>query len=560
MDSVQSFHSKTVHAIMEPDESIGGLYDVTTADIYFLCVDDETLMVPAHKAILAADSPVFHGIFYDEVSEQVLLDDCRIETLSIFLRSFYCDVFEIGRDTIVEVTQMAEKYVAEKCKSACWRFLGQMIQTAHEDIFMVLDLAITYQNMTMQNNCVKKLMHVGHLLIETKAFVSCSQQVLEIILGSAFSKRDEVKMFIACIEWAKHQCKLKKLDSNNAKNLQFVLSNSFALIQFHKMTPVQFIKCQNLHADIFSVDDLKRISTDIIAAHPEPEPENESEATQESLMRQFIKTSFNANGNVYKTIESMFGDSKTSNVFFAFDSIDEEVHWIFAHKCILAAKSPVFKNLFYSDQEQVTDNYPISDTTLDEFNAFIQTFYYKSSDGILNEDNILKMITLANSYEVNGLLDECITFAIKSLCFENVFMVLNACFLYSNADSVSACLGWIIANEGDMNRAFHRYSLIDCDYKTVEFALGLDIPNRQERQIFKASIEWARKLCEKNQVASTVDNLKNALGNAFNLIRFASMKPEDFFDSPFNLEVMFHDTHIDVTSDNSMNCIDEEIA
>ncbi|XP_031637091.1 uncharacterized protein LOC116349686 [Contarinia nasturtii] len=552
MDPVLSFHSKTVHAIMLQSESIGDLYDVSTADIYFMCIDDETKLVPAHKCILASDSQVFREIFYEGGSEQVLPDDCRIETLSTFLRSFYCNTYKISRDIIVDLTQLAEKYAATKCKLACWRFLDQMTQTADEDTFVVLDLAITYNNKAVHDCCVEKLNLNGCLLIETEAFVSCTQQVLDLILGLAFFKRDEVKMFFACIKWAKYHCEREKLDATHAENIRFILGDSFYLIHFDQMTPMQFIQCQSLHANVFAAEDLKRISTSIMAAHAQPENEMDVKMT---LKRRFIKTSINTNKMAYKSIESMFGDSQTANVFFVFDSNENQLKCVFAHKCILAAKSDVFKKLFTGEPQQSNNNnYPVSDATHHEFNAFIQTFYCQFSDGIINTENMYKMIILASLYEVNGLLDDCIEFAIKSLCFENVFRILDACFVYSNADSVSACLNWIITNECGMNQAFHRHSLIGCNHGTVEFALGLNIPNRQEGQIFKATIEWARKSCERNEIEATVDNLKMVLGNAFNLIRFASMKPEDFFDSEFNVQVMFDDNK--ESNDDTMTYIE----
>lgn len=530
---------KNLHAIMEQSESMNDLYDVSTADVFFLCIDDESKLVPAHKCILAADSQKFREMFFENAPTPMIMDDCTLGTLTSFIRSFYCESFKINRENLVELTNLSEKYDARICKGACWDFIEQMIETAHEEIFQSLDLAITFDKVDLRDQCLSKLMDVGHLLLETAAFVSCSRQVFQLFVTLNFYHRDEVKLFIASIKWAKHRCDLENLDQNHPLNLRFVLSKSFTYIQFHKMTAQQFIQCLRLHADIFNPDELKNISKCIDASvllTYGPRKVN--------LRREFMKTTINQNSRSYEALESMFGDVKTANVFFVFGTMDNEQKLIYAHKCVLGAKSRVFKQLFCSD-DTTNDNYPISDATYEDFFTFIETFYRKTADGLMTIKNIAKMIELANSYEVSGLLEKCIDFATMRLCSQNIFRILDLCFLYSNADSVSLCLDWIIAHENDMNRAFHSRSLVDCSKKTVEFTLGLNFPNRIETKIFQASIEWAKKSCQQNQLKPTTENMKMVLGNAFDLIRFTSMSPADFFGCALNYREMFSNEEID---------------
>lgn len=509
---------KHVHAIMDQSESLNGLYDVSTADVYFLCIDDDTKLVPAHRCILASDSQKFREIFFTK-STQMLMDDCTLDTLTAFLKSFYCEVFEIKRNSLVALTQLAEKYNAIKCRSACWEFVQQMIQTSHEDICLAFDLAITYNKMDLRRQCIAKIMAVGRSLIETASFVSCTRQVFKIIVSLDFCDRDEVKVFMACMNWAKHRCEMENLDANHPSNVRFVLGDTFSHIQFHKMNSSQFVQCLSLHADIFTTDELKTIATSVNGMKPLKCYRNHTKADEQ---RRFLKTMIIANHHPYEAIAAMFGDDKTSNVFFLFENSDSEQKLIYAHKCVLAAKSDVFKQLF--SNETVTDgNYPIFDASYDDFSTFIQTFYRQTTDGLLTMENIAKIIELAHLYEVNGLLENCIDFATKRLAARNIFRILDLCFIYSNADSVSLCLDWIIANENDMNRAFHARSLVDCSRKTVEFTLGLNFPNRNESQVFAATIEWAKKTCHQNQLETTPQNLRQTLGTAFDLIRFSSM-------------------------------------
>lgn len=500
---------------MDQCESACNLYDISTADVFFLCTDDDTKVVPAHKCMLASNSTKFRDFFAKNDVNQILPENCKIDTMSIFLRSFYCPSFSIDRKNIVELTHLSEKYDALKCKSSCWKFLNLMIQKAYEDIFDVLDLSIIYGNVQLRGICQNKVMAVGRYLIETESFIRCSYQVLEAIIVLAFLKRNEVNVFKACIKWAKYHCNQMKLEPNNPRNIRLMLGDCFKIIQFDKMTAEQFIRCQSLHADLFAADELMSISKKIIQKVPQIIEPN----VQHNLLRQFIQSSVNANDAIFTMIEKMLGDSVTANVFFVFDSNKKQKKWIYAHKCILSVKSPVFKKLFFGEYSADNNNYPVSDATYDEFHAFIQTFYYNTADNLLSIDNIFKMNVLAKLYEVTTLQTECINFAIKNLCFQHIFRILDLCFVYSNADSVSVCLDWIIHNEHEMNLAFHPQSLIHCTYKTVEFALGLTFPDRNENDLFKASIEWAKNVCKQKKVQPTEGNIKMALGQAHHLIQ-----------------------------------------
>lgn len=532
---------KRIHAIMEQCESLNDLYDVSTADVYFQCNDDDTKLVPAHKCLLASDSPKFREIFFEgSQTQQILMLDITLDTFTTFLQSFYCEVFTIKRENLFELTHLAEKYDAKKCKSACWEFVDQTIQTASEDIFQALELVITFNRVDLRNRCLAKLMVDGHFLIDTESFVSCSRQVFNIVLGLDFIGRNELKMFNASIQWAKHRCTMEKLDPEHPLNLRLVLVDSFSQIKFHKMSAQQFIQCLSLHAGVFTTAELKNVAKSI----EKPKQSTDKSNTRGNSRQLIVVTAINANHRPYEAIESMLGDAKTANVLFVFGTTAIEQKIIYAHKCVLAARSRVFKQSFYTGNAS-SDQYPISNANHEEFYTFIGTFYRKSADGLLTMENIPKLIELASSYEVTGLLDKCIDFAIERLCSRNIFHILDLCFIHSNADSVSLCLDWIIAHDDDMNRAFHSMSLVHCSQKTVEFCLGLNFPDRDEMRVFKASIEWAKKLCQYNQMEPTSDNLKMTLGEAFELIRFSSMQPVDFFELTLNFKGMFSHAEIE---------------
>lgn len=525
MDLIQQH----LHPVMEQLESLGGIYDINTADIHFSTIIDETTkFVPAHKCILASASKKFLHIFYEANENQLLPENWSINTLTPFLRSIYCDTFTIKRDNIAELMQLAEEYDVAECKIACWDFLDHMVQSAAEDIFQVLNISIRFNNQNMQRKCLTKWCDVGHLLLETRAFLSCSLPVLKLILNADFNGRYELNVFLAVIRWAKYQCKNSNLQPDVALNIRYILGDGFQSIRFHRMTAKQFLMCQSLHADIFSADELTSFATKIIRNDESiGEEMNNVPSPIVHLERRFLKSSVIKINDAFASIEMMFGHSKTANVFFAFDSGGaDESRWIYAHKCILAIKSPIFKRIFY-DKNGKTSNHPITDAPYDDFLTFIHLFYRQTIDGLVTMDNANRIIMLANSYEATEITEQCIRFAIKSICFENIFRVLDMCFLYSNSDSVCSCLEWIVTNEKEMHLAFHVDCLVGCSHKTVKFALSINVPNRNEIDIFKASFEWAKKCCEHSQVEPTPAYMRMALGDAFNLIRMIEIDTDE---------------------------------
>lgn len=104
-----------VHPIMKQSESVGGIYDVNTADVYFPALaDGTTKFLPAHKCVLASASKKFFEIFYETEENPCLPENCSIDVLTPFFRSMYCEVFTIKREHIAELMQLVEDYDVKK--------------------------------------------------------------------------------------------------------------------------------------------------------------------------------------------------------------------------------------------------------------------------------------------------------------------------------------------------------------------------------------------------------------------------------------------------------------
>lgn len=90
-----------------------------------LKIDDET--ISAHKAILAARSPVFAAMFENEMSEKktgiVNISDCDLEPFNVFLVYIYTGEAEFSKCNVFHLYKIADKYDVSELMMMCIDFM-----------------------------------------------------------------------------------------------------------------------------------------------------------------------------------------------------------------------------------------------------------------------------------------------------------------------------------------------------------------------------------------------------------------------------------------------------
>lgn len=113
-----------------------------TADMYFVFPklkkerksDDKMVpetRIPAHKIILAANSSVFHRMFYGEMKEtgDIAIIDATPYVFGVFLQYFYLEQMNLTIDKVGEVLYLADKYDVSGCSTKCSAFLKEILNT-----------------------------------------------------------------------------------------------------------------------------------------------------------------------------------------------------------------------------------------------------------------------------------------------------------------------------------------------------------------------------------------------------------------------------------------------
>lgn len=233
-----------------------------SAEVFFEFEDDETVTrLPAHKMILAAESPVFEQLFFGIWREtgDIPIMDVPIETFEIFLETFYGIFQSISMKNIYDIMGLAHEYQASTTMEYCEILLAKRL--TGRNVFFALDLAIHYHRNKLRKSCMDFLKN-GYSVFEAKGFSNCSHEVLKRILLD-LKHDDAYNTFLHCIKWAKKSCDRKNIDSTIMANLRKELGDCFNLLQFSAMARDQFGKITFEYGDLLERYEIEAIQRDI---------------------------------------------------------------------------------------------------------------------------------------------------------------------------------------------------------------------------------------------------------------------------------------------------------
>lgn len=127
-------------------------------------------------------------------------------------------------------------------------------------------------------------------------------------------------------------------------------------------------------------------------------------------------------------------DEETADVAFTFG--EENVERVVAHKCLLAAGSPVFKRMFFGDLKEGAE-VPMVDVSIDGFTAFLQYFYL---DVVTYNNTVIgEVMKLADKYDVAGCMELCTRYLTLTLSTQNVVGCYELALLFDLGHLISVC-------------------------------------------------------------------------------------------------------------------------
>lgn len=135
----------TLNSKMYKDESF--------KDIKFI-VGDQVIM--AHKAVLAAQSPVFKSMLTLDTKEKrdnaVEIDDVDFEVFNAFVKFIYTEVIDDVGKFGMDLLMLTDKYDMQDLKSKCQNFLSESITEVNAVDYLIF--ADTHKCVTLKSNAI----------------------------------------------------------------------------------------------------------------------------------------------------------------------------------------------------------------------------------------------------------------------------------------------------------------------------------------------------------------------------------------------------------------------
>eukprot|EP00698_Gefionella_okellyi_P000244 TRINITY_DN10213_c0_g1_i1.p1 TRINITY_DN10213_c0_g1~~TRINITY_DN10213_c0_g1_i1.p1 ORF type:complete len:702 (+),score=146.37 TRINITY_DN10213_c0_g1_i1:240-2108(+) len=144
-----------LHAEWQRLDSVTSCCDVA------LCVADSGHVVMAHRAVLAARSPVFrcmfapHAIWHESVTQQVVITQMRQPVADQLFRWLYTEQCEVDGDIALELLAAADRYGLRRLCAVVSRFLA--VNLDPDTVVIVLLAAVQFQLSALTSICAQQV-------------------------------------------------------------------------------------------------------------------------------------------------------------------------------------------------------------------------------------------------------------------------------------------------------------------------------------------------------------------------------------------------------------------
>lgn len=193
-----------------------------------------------------------------------------------------------------------------------------------------------------------------------------------------------------------------------------------------------------------------------------------------------------------------------------------------AHKYVLGGNSWDFYNLFFL-MEAGSNEIPIADFSVDVVKIFLELIYRASAE--LTMDNIWEVLKLVERFSVKSVKAFCCEFLAEQITSENVMELLNKATDYDLEDFSAKCITHM---ESDGINYFETEEFLEIKNQAVVNICKSEELRGVEFDLYKSVYRWAIKSCEKNNQIVNSENIRLALGDAVQYIRFGAMTGSEF--------------------------------
>jgi len=220
---------------------------------------------------------------------------------------------------------------------------------------------------------------------------------------------------------------------------------------------------------------------------------------------------------------ALVNNNAQSDVTFMVGVEDEEPQPIYAHRLILACRSPVLASMLLGSlKESQEREIPIGNIRHDIFKLMMQYIYTGAVS--VTAETVVPLLASADQYQLLQLKSKCFNYMEKFLTKNTVCTLLQTAMMYGNHDFASKCKMFISCHTRDVINSDDFLTLSQQSLREMLMTDQLDV---EELELYKALLRWGEKNLEKNNNSTS---LKETLLPLIPFIRFPLILPDDLMN------------------------------
>ncbi|XP_078347989.1 BTB/POZ domain-containing protein 6-like [Oculina patagonica] len=161
------------------------------------------MVIPAHKFVLAINSPVFFAMFYGQMAETtdyIELPDCDYESLLELFRFLYSDEVNLSGSNVMQVLYLANKYMVPSLAEKCNEYLRDNLKASN--VFCILSHAQKFEDKDLEGRCWEVIERQTEEAVTSDEFVTLERSLVESVVKKEKLNVKEVELFKAVDRWA----------------------------------------------------------------------------------------------------------------------------------------------------------------------------------------------------------------------------------------------------------------------------------------------------------------------------------------------------------------------
>ena len=198
-------------------------------------------VIPAHKFVLAINSPVFFAMFYGQMAEtkdSIELPDCEYESLLELFRFMYSDNVNLSGSNVMQVLYLANKYMVPSLGEKCTEYLRDNLKASN--VFCILPHAQKFEDKDLEDRCWEVIKRQTEESVTSDEFVSVERSVIESVVKREALNVTEVELFKAVDRWATKECERQGITSDGETKRRVLGEDILKGIRFPLMEEKDF--------------------------------------------------------------------------------------------------------------------------------------------------------------------------------------------------------------------------------------------------------------------------------------------------------------------------------